>query len=318
MLRQLIVNADDLGLTAGVNDGIFDAHALGVLTSASLFANGPVTGDAIRRSRAFPALGLGAHLTLVDGTPILQPRQIPTLVTGDGRFRHSWKPFIVACLRGRVSLAEVEQELAAQIERLQNAGIVLTHLDAHKHVHAYPPIFSIVARLAVRFGIPVVRVPYERLRFRSRAPRRQVRLQPAPTFAQAALNAAMWPWAAHDRRISASLGLRTPHFAGRIHTGALNRPGLHSILRGLRPGVTELMVHPGYADDALARTGTRLLRSRQEELALLCSMDTRAVLFAERVDLIRHDLVHTTRRSLRHVSEECRRATTLHRGAALQ
>ena len=69
MVRQLVVNADDLGLTVGVNDGIFDAYDLGILTSASLFANAPATADAIRRARSHPALGIGAHLTLVDGSP---------------------------------------------------------------------------------------------------------------------------------------------------------------------------------------------------------------------------------------------------------
>ena len=162
MVRSLVVNADDLGLTAGVNDGIFDAHDHGILTSASVFASAPATSDAIRRARSRPSLGVGVHLALVDGTPTLPPGRVPTLVEDDGRFRRSWKPFIVACLRGKVSLAEVELELTAQIERLRSAGVRLTHLDAHKHVHAYPPVFAIVARLAARFGIPVVRVPYER------------------------------------------------------------------------------------------------------------------------------------------------------------
>jgi len=303
MLRQLVVNADDLGLTIGVNDGIFDAHDLGILTSASLFANAPATDDAIRRARWHRSLGVGAHLTLVDGAPILHSRQVPSLVTGDGRFRRSWKPFIVACLQGRISLREVELELTAQIERLQKSGVALTHLDAHKHVHAYPPIFAIVARVAVRFGIPVVRVPYERstpLLTRSGGP--WARLKPDTAPVQALLNAAMWPWARTAYRIAASLGLRTPMFIGRIHTGVLTRSLLHSLLRGVGPGVTELMVHPGYCDEALARTGTRLLDSRQEELALLCSMATRAVLVAERIDPVRHDLAHSPRRSLRHVS----------------
>src|SRR5438046_2478964 len=208
MVRQLVVNADDLGLTVGVNDGIFDAYDLGILTSASLFANAPATADAIRRVRSHPALGIGAHLTLVDGSPTLPPRDVPTLVEDDGRFRTSWKPFIVACLQRRVSLDEVERELVAQIERLQRSGLTLTHLDAHKHVHAYPPVFAIVARLAVSFGIPVVRVPYER-----RSPSSgDVRSLPL----QALLNAAMLPWARRNYRTAASHQLRTPHFVGRI------------------------------------------------------------------------------------------------------
>jgi predicted glycoside hydrolase/deacetylase ChbG (UPF0249 family) len=298
--RHLVVNADDLGLTAGVNDGIFDAHELGILTSASLFANAPATADAIRRARSHPSLGIGAHLALVDGAPTLPPTQVPTLVADDGRFPRSWRPFIAACLQGRVSLAEVERELTAQIERLQRAGVTLTHLDAHKHVHAYPPVFAIVARLAARFGIPVVRVPYERW---TRTPWLGAgpdgrRIAPV----QALLDAAMWPWARRDYRTAASSGLRAPRFIGRIHTGVLNRSTLHAMLRATAPGVTELMVHPGYVDDALRRTATRLLESREQELGLLCSMETRALLAGAHIHLVRHDLTHTVRRSLLHVS----------------
>jgi predicted glycoside hydrolase/deacetylase ChbG (UPF0249 family) len=280
-VRQLVVNADDLGLTGGVNDGIFDAHERGILTSASLFANAPATGDAIRRVRARTSLGVGAHLTLVDGLPALPRHTIPTLVTDDGRFRQSWRPFIVACLQGRVSLDEVERELAAQIERLIDAGIALTHLDTHKHVHLYPPVFAIVARLAARFGVPVVRVPYE----------------PGSW-----LNAALWSWAQRNYRVASRLGLRTPHFIGRIATGVLTRQALTEMLQAAPPGLTELMVHPGYVDEALRRMPTRLVESRLEEVALLCSMATRALLVGERIHLVRHDLARASRRSLRHVS----------------
>ena len=294
MTRQLVVNADDFGLTVGVNDGIFDAHDLGILTSTSLFANAPATGDAIARSRLRPSLGVGAHLALVDGAPTLPPDDVPTLVAGDGRFHRSWKPFIAACLRRRVSMDDVERELTAQIARLQRAGVSLTHLDAHKHVHAYPPIFAIVARLAVRFGVPVVRVPYERWP-RAAAVRRRARTQ---TW----LNAAMWPWARINYRTAAALGVRTPAFAGRIRTGLLDRASLAAILHGIGRGVTELMVHPGYVDDELRRLDTRLLDSRREEIELLCSMETRARLVVERIDLIRHDSTHPSRRSIRYVS----------------
>src|SRR5262245_65477884 len=111
MLRRLVVNADDLGLTTGVNDGIFDAYDQGIVTSASLMANAPATADAVRRARSHPALGIGVHLVLIQGTPVLPPGRVPTLVEDDERFRRSWKPFIVACLTGRVSLSDVEREL---------------------------------------------------------------------------------------------------------------------------------------------------------------------------------------------------------------
>jgi hopanoid biosynthesis associated protein HpnK len=297
VLKSLVVNADDLGLTIGVNDGIFDAHDRGILTSASLFAHAPETADAIRRARYRPSLGLGLHLALVDGCPILPPDRVPTLVGDDGRFRTSWKPFVVACLLGRVALDDVERELTAQIGRIRDAGIQLTHLDAHKHVHAFPPIFAIVARLAERFRIPAVRVPYERwsLAWVNGPQQRTAR-------AQALMNASMLPWARRDYRIASAHGIRTRQFVGRTHTGILSADSLEGLLTHLRPGVTELMVHPGYVDDALLKTSTRLVSSREEEVRLLCEGRTRDLLVHERIQLVRHDLVDSATRSFRHAS----------------
>lgn len=296
MSRRLVINADDLGLTRGVNDGIFDAHDHGVLTSASLFATAAATADAITRIRQRPSFGVGCHLALVDGEPTLSPEQVPTLVAHDGRFRRSWKPFIVACLAGRVSYGEVERELTAQIQTLRSAGIALTHLDAHKHVHAFPPIFEIVARLAVRFAIPTVRVPYERW-----SPA-VLRRPPNAIHRQAALNFAMLPWARQDYRLAHVAGVRTPAFAGRVSTGVLDLDVLKTSLHGLQPGVSELMVHPGYVDDDLGSVRTRLRRSRSDEVGLLCGSPVRDLIAQERFDLVRHDLARSTERMLHHVS----------------
>lgn len=297
MLRSLVINADDLGLTVGVNDGIFDAHDRGVLTSASVFANARATADAVTRALRRPSLGVGCHLTLVDGQPTLPPARVSSLIEDDGRFRRSWKPFIVSCLLGRISLPEVAQELTAQIDRIRSAGLRLTHLDAHKHVHAYPPIFAIVTRLAERFRIPVVRVPFERWSnsHGDTTQRRTAR-------SQALMNAAMLPWAWRDYRKAARAGVRTPHFIGRTHTGVLSAQALAAMVRALPPGVTELMVHPGYVDEALARLNTRLLDARADEVDLLTHANTFDLLIDQRITLIRHDLSLSEHRSLRHAS----------------
>ena len=266
-MRTLVVNADDLGLTVGVNDGIFDAHDRGILTSASLMTNAPATANAIRRLRSRPTLGIGVHLTLVDGAPMIPPDRVPSLVQGDGRFHDSWRPFIVACLIGRIAMAEIERELTAQIERAVWWGIRPTHLDAHKHVHAYPPVFDIVVRLAERFQIPVVRVPYER------------------TLVDLPLAA----WVRRDYATAAAQGIGTPQFVGRGLTGTMRADSLSDALRRLRPGHTELMVHPGYVDDALRNMRTRLLQSRADEVALLCSPAIVDVLEDQHITLVRHD-----------------------------
>lgn len=298
--RSLVVNADDLGLTVGVNDGIFDAHDRGIVTSASIFANAPATPDAIARSRSQPSLGVGVHLALVDGAPTLPPARVPTLVHGDGRFLTSWKPFIVRCLQGRVALNEVERELAAQVDRIRSEGLRVTHLDAHKHIHAFPPVFAIVVRLAAWFRIPVVRVPYERW-----SPVWGDLWQRHVATRQSLLNLAMLPWARRNYRMAAAHGIRTPQFTGRTHTGVMSIEALVTTIRRLPPGVTELMVHPGHLDDALRQMPTRLLSSREQEIQLLCSPVLRTVLRTQCVQLVRHDGVAPTES----VSKELRDAS---------
>jgi hopanoid biosynthesis associated protein HpnK len=295
--RSLVINADDLGLTKGVNDGIFDAHDHGILTSASLFATAPATADAVTRLRQRPSLGVGCHLTLVDGQPTLSPDRVPSLVTDDGRFRRSWKPFIVACLTGQVSFGEIEHELSAQIEALSSKGLTLTHLDAHKHVHTFPPIFAIVARLATRYGIPAVRVPFEN---GSVAIARSHGSGAA--WRQAALNLALHHWARLDRQLAATHKLRTGHFVGRVSTGLLSGSALETLFRGLRPGVTELMVHPGYVDDELDSVNTRLRQSRSDEVDLLCAQETKDLVTRAHIALVRHDLAPMMERILSRAS----------------
>src|SRR5260370_14404706 len=114
-MRALVVNGDDFGLPSGVNAGMIEAHARGILTSASLFANAPATDEAIRLARQVPTLGVGCHLALVDAYPVLRVSQIPTLAPG-GRFRPTWRSFIADAVTGRISLDENEQELAEQID----------------------------------------------------------------------------------------------------------------------------------------------------------------------------------------------------------
>jgi hopanoid biosynthesis associated protein HpnK len=286
MLRRLVINADDLGLTPGVNRGIFDAARGGVLTSASLMAIAPATDEAIAGLRDHPGLGIGCHLMLVDGLSALPAHEIPTLADREGRFRRSWKPFIAACLARRVSMDDVERELTAQIERLRSAGVTLTHLDSHKHVHAYPPIFAIVIALARRFGIGAVRVPFER---RTAAVGGNLRTR-AAGWRQAAQNFALGRWARIDQRAAAAAGISTPAFIGRVHTGMLDEAALESMLRGVAPGVTELMVHPGDPDAALQHVRTRLRASRADELKLLCAPATARLIEREGLHLVRHDL----------------------------
>ncbi len=283
--RRLVVNGDDFGLTPGVNAGIMDAHRSGILTSASLFANGGATDEAIELAARTPTLGIGCHLALVDGAPLLAASELPTLAPG-GAFRPTWRSFIQAAIAGRLDLREVERELAAQIDRLVSAGLKLTHLDGHKHVHAYPPVFAIVARLAKRFGIPVVRVPCER------GPVRAIARHFGDPIArrQAIENLALVPWTAWDRRILRRERLAPPPtFFGRALTGVFSRPAVEAVLHMIPDGTSELMTHPGYPDASLVGLRTRLRRQRATEVQMLTHPGIIDLVQRLGLELVRHD-----------------------------
>jgi hopanoid biosynthesis associated protein HpnK len=295
--RILVVNGDDFGLTSGVNAGILDAHARGILTSASLFANAPSTADAIALARDAPTLGVGCHLTLVDGRPVLPASRVPSLAP-DGLFRPTWAGFIAAAVARRVNLREVERELEAQVDSLRSAGLPLTHLDSHKHVHAYPPIFAIVARLARRIGIATVRVPCEapivswlwRTSFTPGARR------------QAVENIALAPWAAVDRRLLALERLpAAPSFRGRVLTGLLTAESLRPLVETIPFGVTELMTHPGFVDADLDRVRTRLRSARADEVAALTDPEIVAAVRRSGIRLRTHAAARSVLETQQHV-----------------
>jgi len=131
-MRRLIINADDFGLTLGVNRAIVEAHSGGVVTSATLMANAAAFGDAVQRALQTPRLGVGCHVVIVDGSPILEARQAPSLMhPGKGHFRKSAGSLALATWAGRIDRRDISVEAAAQIGKLESAGIRSTHPDTH-------------------------------------------------------------------------------------------------------------------------------------------------------------------------------------------
>jgi hopanoid biosynthesis associated protein HpnK len=256
---RLIVNADDFGLTAGVNRAILELHRAEVLTSTTLMARAAATAEAIEIARATPSLGVGCHVVLVDGEPMLPPRQIPTLIDPrTGRFQPTLGAFLQRLLTGRIRSAEIEAEAAAQIAFLQSRGLALTHIDAHKHIHMFPAVLRPVLRAAKAAGIRAVRNPFE------------------PAWSLHATSGALWLRRAEVRllrrlepafrRIVAKEGFTTTDGAlGVLATGTLNAAAVASLLQQLPAGAWELVTHPGYNDADLAHARTRLLASREIE-----------------------------------------------------
>lgn len=145
---QLIVNADDFGLTRGVNYGIIDAHVNGLVNSATMMMNMPGTEHAVQLAKEYRALGVGVHLVLTAGKPLLS--DVPTLVKEDGSF-HSQSTM----REGNIDPDDAEREWEAQIEKFLSYGLTPTHLDSHHHVHALPILHDVLERLARKYRLPV-------------------------------------------------------------------------------------------------------------------------------------------------------------------
>lgn len=277
-VRRLIINADDFGLTAGVNRAIGEAHTRGVVTSATLMANGAAFDEAGEQARSAPAMSVGCHVVLLDGRPLLQGDQISSLMGASGSFRQSWGSFAAATVRGKLLPAQIEAEATAQIRKLQAAGIAVSHLDAHKHAHIFPQILQPVLRAAQACGVTAIRNPFERLPY--------ISLQPG-LWTRVAATRILNRYAAGFRRMAKTSGLRTTDgCVGIVATGFLTGPLLDKIVANLPEGTWELVSHPGYADAALQGVHTRLRASREGELGLLTSPQIRETLSRSGVELI--------------------------------
>jgi hopanoid biosynthesis associated protein HpnK len=260
---RLILNADDFGLTAGVNRAVAELHRAGVLTSATLMARAAATEEAIAIARSMPTLGVGCHVVLVDGQPVLPAQELPMLVDQcTGRFQPTSGAFVQRLFTGRIRSAEIEAETAAQIALLQSRGVVLTHIDTHKYVHLFPAVLRPVLRAARAAGIHAVRNLFEP------AWSRRATLN-APWLRRAEVSLVRL-WEPAFRRIVAEEGFTTTDGAlGVLATGTQDAATLAALLSNLPAGTWELVTHPGYNDADLAQAHTRLLSSREtERLAL--------------------------------------------------
>ena len=268
MPPRLILNADDFGLTRGINRAVIELHQAGVLTSTTLMATGPAFDDAVALALANPTLGVGCHLVFTDGIPVSHPESIPTLLGADGKtFRPSLVDFAQAALRGMIRASDIARETQAQIQKLQRTGLDVTHIDTHKHTHLLPRIAATVFHIAGRCGISSIRNPIE------------------PRWSSA-LSGAGWKRTLGMRlmdrfgpsfnRLTAEArcrGLIPDGTLGIAVTGLLDPAKLRHIFDCLvheHPNATvELLSHPGYNDADLDAQTTRLRASRELEYQTL-------------------------------------------------
>lgn len=268
-MKQLIVNADDFGLTEGVNRGIIVAHRDGILTSTSLLANGAAFDQAVIASRKFVQLSVGVHLNLSHGNPVSPANRIPSLVNEQGELHLSPLHLWTRILRKQSSLEDIHTECRAQILKLLDARVAPTHLDGHLHVHLLPQLSALLVQLAGEFGIRHLRCPTEDLETTLPLIWR-INGNRLAALKRSAIAYGVSSFAGRFKGHLRAPGLTCPNtFFGLAHTGFLDTNALSALLALVPNGTTELMCHPGYDSTELQSFGGGLTSAREVELLAL-------------------------------------------------
>ncbi len=287
-MKNLIVNADDLGWTAGVNRGIAQAHRNGIVTSSSLLANGGAFDDGVKVARVLPALGVGVHLNFSDGAPVAGSKALPSLVDERGELSGGPEQLLLKLARRKLKLSDVEREWDAQIEKIRAAGIAPTHLNGHKHVHMLPGLFPIALKLAKKHSIAAIRISNEASPLRTALSGKNggnSRIE----LKQGVQARGLKLLARDAHKLADKAGIESAdYFCGIAQTGVLTREGVLNLLESLPEGTTELMCHPGYLDEDLAASDTRLQNSRAAELEILTDITVRKSVASHGIRLINY------------------------------
>lgn len=272
-MKKLIINADDLGLNECINNGIIDCYKNGILTSATIMANMPVFNHAVELIKQNRGLGVGVHLNITTGKPLNQLSDVSYVIDKNGFFLKNPFLLIRKVWGKKKCLDQIEKEFRAQIKKTLAAGIEVTHLDSHKHIHCYPAIYSVVVKLARDFGIKKIRHINEEISH----------LFPFRSM----LNTVVLNFLSHNNmRNLREFNILHPDFSfGILLCGGLNVYNFEKILKDLKDGTTEIMVHPGFCCEKLRQTSF-LIKSREEETRILLSQRIKDTIKQENIKLI--------------------------------
>ena len=267
-MKNLIITADDFGAAIEVNEGVERAHRGGILSAASLMVAGPAAADAVARAKAMPGLRVGLHLVLVEGKPVLPA--VPDLVDDSGYFRTDMARAGAAMFFRPKVRAQLAAEIEAQFAAFAATGLVLDHVNAHKHFHLHPTIASLVVQMAARYGVKGARVPLEPGAVLAR-------IEDYKTPAVSALTA---PFARGLRRRFRAAGIMAPdQVFGFAWSGAMTGARLAGLIRHLPDGVSEIYMHPATGPYPGSAPGYRY----GEELAALTDPQLPALLAANAI-----------------------------------
>jgi len=276
-MKRLIINADDFGLNELINSAIIKGYRNGFITSTTIMPSGIAFESAAESAKENPNLGVGVHLTLVAEKPVSAPSKIPTLVNNDGYFPPQYPQFLLRYMLGKITIDDIRRELTAQVKKVTSAGINITHIDSHQHLHIIPEILTVVIDIAKEHKIRALRIPDESYFFFGSYPFSLVRF-----VARCGLTY-LARIARHKVRKN---NLVVPnHFFGMLAGGNMQEKYLSEIIRQIPDGVSEIMVHPG-SNNKLLSTQHNWEYHWEEELLALTSKNIGRLITDKDISLV--------------------------------
>ncbi len=274
-MKEMIVTADDFGLSQTVNQAIEEAHCHGILTTASLMIGGEAAADAVSRARRLPRLGVGLHLVVADGPPVLPSEAIPELLNGKSSLSPRLTCSGMRFFFSRKVKEQLEAEIRAQFRAFHETGLILDHVNTHHHMHLHPTVLGLLLKIGKEYGLGSIRVPYEPL-LASRPCSGKV------FFQRLSSRLLLFPWMSLLRKRLREEGVSSNDSVfGISDSGSMELGRVLWFLDHLPEGVTEIYFHPGAAKELAGMTQS------DHELEILTHPQIRKVLLRPDIRLVR-------------------------------
>jgi hopanoid biosynthesis associated protein HpnK len=279
-MKFAIINGDDFGFSHGVNQSIIQAHQNGILTSTSLMVTGSAFNSAVNLAKENPNLGVGLHLVLCCGKSVLPPQEIPNLVNPNGYF--SDNPTL-AGLRYQFNSkthSELKKEIKAQLEKFQQTGLKLSHVDGHLHLHCHPVILNILCELAPEFDIKYIRLPYEELSF-------TLNIDSTNIVQKIIWNGVFRQLRQYGEKLLTSHKINyLSRVYGLLQTSRISESYLLDLIPQITANLIEIYAHPAINIQGEAKNGPE--NSGEVELHALCSKKCKDMLSSKGFQLINY------------------------------
>ena len=283
MAKQLLVNADDFGLTPRVNEGIVKVMENGIVRSTSVMANMP-SSEAIISIRNWEDISIGIHLNLTTGKPLSSVDEVPSLVNDYGNFWEH-KVFVRKLFNKWINMQEVQKELDRQVERIHGLGVKPTHFDSHQNVHLYPSVFRIIMRNIKKWQLRKMRSHKHYLLFQ----RKTVAMKVATHYIRNPHQFVNHFFASMIMKYAHLKGVKTPdRLITPMATTGNSKYDLRTwlyLIRNLPEGTNEVFVHPGYVSEDIYKL-TSYIKEREKEVKLLTSAELKTEFEENNIQLI--------------------------------